>query len=111
MTEYHVLCSRPGLHRGGRANPAHAAYRQGDHTLQQLRALIDEPEIVVVIGERMTAEHLAVAEAIGKELAADALSQIETTPPSGEALAARPPDGGEVAATTPPSGKPAKTKG
>lgn len=56
MTEYHVLCSRPGLRRGGSENPAHAVYRAGDHTAEQLHALLDEPAIVVVIGRRLDAD-------------------------------------------------------
>lgn len=63
MTEYHVLCSHPGMRRGGRENPAIASYKPGDHTPEQLRALLDEPAIVVVIGERMTPDHILALEA------------------------------------------------
>lgn len=55
MSEYHVLCTRPGLRRGGRENPGHAVYQAGDHTPEQLHALLDEPAIVVVIGRRLDA--------------------------------------------------------
>ena len=62
--QYHILCSPPGMRRGGRENPAHASYDPGDHTPDQLRALLAEPAITIVIGERMTAEHVAALEAV-----------------------------------------------
>ena len=60
---YHVICSRPGLNRGGRSNPPHAAYQVGDHTPEQLRDLLQEPATHVIIGEEMTEAHVAEIEA------------------------------------------------
>lgn len=55
---YHVACSLPGLRRGGRENPAFASYNPGDHTADQLQALLDEPAITVVVGEVLTPERI-----------------------------------------------------
>lgn len=46
----HVICFRPGMHRGGRANPRHAAYPDSDITPHQLHDLVHDPEIVVIKG-------------------------------------------------------------
>ena len=46
----HIVCFRPGMHRGGRSNPRHATYEAGEHSVEQLRELIDDPEIVVIDG-------------------------------------------------------------
>lgn len=55
---------RPGMHRGGRSNPQHAVYEQGDHTLAQFRDLLGDPNMVVILGgERMTLDHVAAIEA------------------------------------------------
>ncbi len=51
------------MHRGGRANPAHAAYSLGDHTPAQLRELLADPHTHVLIGEPMTEAHIAALEA------------------------------------------------
>lgn len=56
MTQYHVACSLPGLRRGGRENPAFASYEIGDHSAEQLQALLDEPAITVVAGVVLTPE-------------------------------------------------------
>ncbi len=57
--QYHVLSLRPGMHRGGRANPQHAVYQPGDHTPAQFRDLLGDPNFVVITGgERMTAGHV-----------------------------------------------------
>lgn len=65
--KYHVLSLRPGMHRGGRANPQHAAYVAGDHTPEQFRDLISDPNIVVITGgERLTAAHVDEMEAAVK---------------------------------------------
>lgn len=62
--KYHVLSLRPGMHRGGRANPQHAEYVGGDHTPEQFRDLLGDPNIVVILaGERMEAEHVGILEA------------------------------------------------
>lgn len=53
-----LLCSRPGLIRGGKTNPAYAERTTADYTRDQLRELLDEPEIVVVQGTRVTFEML-----------------------------------------------------
>jgi hypothetical protein len=55
---------RPGMHRGGRANPQHEAYQAGDHTPAQFRDLVADPNIVVITGgERMTLDDVAALEA------------------------------------------------
>lgn len=61
--KYHIMCSNPGMHRGGHANPAHKAYDPGAHTPAQLRELLADPHIAVVIGEALTEEHIAALEA------------------------------------------------
>lgn len=61
-TKIHVVCSMPGRHRGGRANPPHAVYDLGDHTPEQLRDLLTDPTIHVVIGEPLTERHIAELE-------------------------------------------------
>jgi hypothetical protein len=53
-----VLCHRPGLIRGGKSNPAYAERDLSGYTREQLRELLDEPEIVVVQGTRLTADML-----------------------------------------------------
>ena len=60
---YHVICGRPGLHRGGRPNPPHAPYKLGDHTPDQLRDLLAEPATHVIIGAEMTEDDVAKIEA------------------------------------------------
>ena len=65
--KYHVLSQRPGMHRGGRANPQHADYVAGDHTPAQFRDLLDDPNIVVITGgERLTPAHVEEMEAAVK---------------------------------------------
>ena len=62
--KYHVLSLRPGMHRGGRANQAHAEYVAGDHTPDQFRDLVGDPNIVVITGgERLTHAHVEEMEA------------------------------------------------
>jgi hypothetical protein len=56
------MCARPGMNRGGRSNPAHAAYEPGEHTPAQLRELIADPHISVVVGDQLTEEHIAALE-------------------------------------------------
>lgn len=51
------------MHRGGRANPRHAAYDMGEHSPDQLRELLAEPEMTVVIGDALTEDHIAEIEA------------------------------------------------
>jgi hypothetical protein len=67
MAQVHVFCARPGLIRGGRSNPRHAAHDVGTHSPGELRALLAEPEIVVVVGEVLTEAHIAAIEAEGKK--------------------------------------------
>ncbi len=62
MQQYHVMCARPGMNRGGRSNPAHAAYEPGAHTPAQLRDLIADPHISVVVGHKLTEEHIVALE-------------------------------------------------
>lgn len=81
--QYHVICSRPGLNRGGRSNPPHALYEKGAHTPEQLRDLLQEPATHVVFGEAMTEEHVAAYEA-----------ELEAAKAAAEAEAA---DGGKKA--------------
>jgi hypothetical protein len=63
MPQIHVLCHRPGMNRGGRANPRHAAYDFGVHTPAQLRELLAEPEVTVLVGDVLTEALVAAAEA------------------------------------------------
>lgn len=79
--QYHVLCSHPGMRRGGRENPAHATYKPGDHTAEQLHALLDEPAIIVVLGVRMTADHVGEL----MRLAAEAEAPPPDQPPDAPA--------------------------
>lgn len=67
MTKIHVVCHRPGLHRGGRSNPAHAVYDIGEHTPAQLRELLGEPEVRVVIGHALTEPHIVKMEQEAQE--------------------------------------------
>lgn len=61
---YHVVCLRPGMHRGGHANPLHAHYEDGDHTVGQLQDLAADPNIVIIHGgERLTLAHLDAMQA------------------------------------------------
>ncbi len=60
---YHVLCPRPGLRRGGRENPDHASYVLGDHTPAQLRSMLDDPAIRIVVGDVLTEAAIAAMEA------------------------------------------------
>ncbi len=99
--QYHVLCSHPGMRRGGRENPAHASYELGAHTPEQLHALLDEPAIVVVIGLTMTAEHI---DQMAREMAREADASADTGP--GHDATERQGNTTAAAAT----GKPAKTK-
>ena len=62
-----MTCSHPGYNRGGRSNPAHKIYTAGDHTPAQLRELLADPYIGVVIGELMTEAHIVALEAEGEE--------------------------------------------
>lgn len=62
MAKVHVFCSRPGMFRGGRENPRHAAYEQGTHTPAHLRELLRDPETTVVIGDELTEEQIAAME-------------------------------------------------
>jgi hypothetical protein len=58
------MCLRPGMHRGGRANPQHTEYQTGDHTPAQFRDLLGDPNIVVITGgERMTIAEVETMEA------------------------------------------------
>ena len=57
MPKVHVFCSRPGMFRGGRKNPRHAAYAPDVHTPAELRDLLADPEVTVVIGDELTADH------------------------------------------------------
>ncbi len=76
--QYHVFCGNPGMHRGGRANPAYAAYKAGDHTHAQLRELDADPHVHIVLGgEKLTAEHLTAME---KEAAAAAEAERAAAP-------------------------------
>ena len=59
MPKLHVICHRPGMHRGGRTNPKHAAYDLGDHSPEELAALRAEPEITLIVGDLLTDEHAA----------------------------------------------------
>ena len=58
----HVFCARPGMFRGGRENPVHAAYPVGDHTPEQLREMLADPQITMVTGEAVTEEFIASME-------------------------------------------------
>ena len=79
--KYHVLSQRPGMHRGGRANPQYAEYVPGDHSPDQFRDLLGDPNIVVILGgERMEAEHADVMEAEVKlQMAAMKMDAAEVT--------------------------------
>ena len=54
MAKYHVICHRPGLFRGGKANPSHAAYESGDHSADELSQLLAEPLTQVIVGDELT---------------------------------------------------------
>jgi hypothetical protein len=51
-----VLCSRAGLIRAGVANPAFAAYPLDRFNAAQLKELVAEPAIEVVVGYQINAE-------------------------------------------------------
>lgn len=64
----HVICARPGMIRGGRANPLHAAYENGEFTPAQLRDLVGDPNITVIAGgEVLTTDAVDAAEASAGE--------------------------------------------
>jgi hypothetical protein len=63
MPQIHVICHRPGMFRGGRSNPPHAAYEPGDHTPAQLRELLAEPQTTVIHGDLLTEDMIAALEA------------------------------------------------
>lgn len=69
----HVVCFRPGMHRGGRRNPRHAAYAPGDHTPDELRELVNDPEIIVIDGGAVLTDA-----AIDAQVAANALAAAKT---------------------------------
>jgi hypothetical protein len=54
-----VLCARAGLIRGGVANPAFADYPLNQFDAKQLKELVAEPAIKVVVGKQITAEDVA----------------------------------------------------
>lgn len=62
MPQIHVFCHRPGMNRGGRSNPRHAAYDFGVHTPAQLRELLAEPEVTVLVGDALTEADIAAME-------------------------------------------------
>jgi hypothetical protein len=67
---------RPGMHRGGRANPQHAEYQAGDHTPAQMRDLLGDPNFVVIRGgERLTTEMLDAADAFREAKEAEAATK------------------------------------
>lgn len=51
------------MHRGGHPNPVYAAYDAEHHTVEQLRDLFNDPEITLVVGDLVTEETVAAAEA------------------------------------------------
>ena len=59
MAKIHVVSTIPGRHRGGRANPIHAAYEDGDLTAEQLRDLISDPAIRVISGDLVDEDMIA----------------------------------------------------
>lgn len=48
-----VFCASPGLRRGGCAHPFSWTYEAPEFTEAQLRAIVAEPDIVVVIGRQI----------------------------------------------------------
>lgn len=70
----HIFSQVPGRHRGGRPNPLHAACDDAAHTPAQLRDLLSDPAIVVVVGGTvLTEDYIAgLEEAAAKKAAAKA---------------------------------------
>nr|WP_294547671.1 hypothetical protein [uncultured Rhodopila sp.] len=62
-----IACARPGLIRGGVRHPKVAEHLIGAFSPDQLRELLAEPEIAVVVGRPLTLDDVATLEA-GKPL-------------------------------------------
>jgi hypothetical protein len=56
----HVMSQFEGRHRGGRHNPPHASYADGEHSPDELRQLLGDPTIKVIVGgEVLTEDYIA----------------------------------------------------
>ena len=63
MPQLHITCSRPGgIIRGGIRHEPHAAHDVAAFTPVQLREMLAEPELSLVIGEKFTAAHVDAIE-------------------------------------------------
>ena len=65
-----VICTAPGMIRGGRKNPAIAHYALGDYTAAELAEVVADPNFYVVLGTQLDAEGVAAlfaAEPAGKK--------------------------------------------
>lgn len=60
-----IACSRPGLIRGGVRHPRQEMHLLGRFTPDQLREMLAEPELSLVIGRPLTAADIAAIEAAG----------------------------------------------
>ena len=71
MTRLHIACVRPGFIRGGRPHPQAAEYELTDFTAAQLREMLAEPALSLVVGERLAERHIEAMEiSFGKAIAA-----------------------------------------
>lgn len=75
--ELHIACTRPGLIRGGVAHPRHASYPLAHFTEAQLAEMLAEPELVLVLGARVTREMIPL-------VGSDATAAEEPPPPPPE---------------------------
>ena len=77
-----VACARPGLIRGGVRHPKLAEHLIGAFTPDQLRELLAEPEIAIVVGRPLTLDDVAVLEA-GRPLVVHEAAPAPSTPTTG----------------------------
>ena len=75
MSHLIIACHRPGMIRGGRPHPPVQSYTAAEavaaFTPEQLADIVGEPEIVVVIGERVAIEQIDAAAAAMADAAAE----------------------------------------
>jgi hypothetical protein len=54
-----IICTAPGMIRGGRRNPAIAHHATGEFTQEQLAELVADPNFYVVRGTQLDADGVA----------------------------------------------------
>ena len=54
-----VICTAPGMIRGGRRNPAIAHYTTGEFSRDELAEVVADPNFYVVLGTQLDADGIA----------------------------------------------------